>query len=120
MTPPRPNLAPGAYKFTVKSAAEAVTLIREQLGPSARVLSVRSVEATGLKKLFTGPRLEVIAQVDAPTPDMSALNTVSLEPALPPTTAERPGAPGRTPPTTPRTCFGCWPKSAPNTRRRSS
>ncbi len=101
MTPPRPNLAPGAYKFTVKSAAEAVTLIREQLGPSARVLSVRSVEATGFKKFFTGPRLEVIAQVDAPTADMTALNAISLDPALPPTVPERPGTPSRTSPTPP-------------------
>ena len=39
MTSPRSNLPPGAYKFTVKSAAEAVTLIREKLGPSARVMA---------------------------------------------------------------------------------
>ncbi len=58
------HLAPGAYKFTVKSTEEAVTLIREKLGPTARVLSVRAVEAKGLKKLFSSPRLEVIAQVD--------------------------------------------------------
>lgn len=60
----RSLLAPGAYKFTVKSAEEAVALIRERLGPTARVLSVRSIEATGLKRLFRAPRLEVIAQVD--------------------------------------------------------
>jgi flagellar biosynthesis protein FlhF len=84
MKPFRPNLAPGAYKFTVKSAAEAVTLIREQLGPSARVLSVRSIEASGFKKLFSGPRLEVIAQVDGPAPDSPSLDAVSIEPALPP------------------------------------
>ena len=72
------RLAPGAYKFTVKSTEEAVALIREKLGPNARVLSVRSVEPTGLRKLFSGPRLEVVAQVDAPS-----VVAVSSEPAAP-------------------------------------
>jgi flagellar biosynthesis protein FlhF len=58
------HFAPGAYKFTVKTTEEAVALIREKLGPTARVLSVRAVEAKGLRKLFNSPRLEVIAQVD--------------------------------------------------------
>jgi flagellar biosynthesis protein FlhF len=98
-------LAPGAYKFTVKSTEEAVALIRERLGPTARVLSVRTVEQTGLKRLFAGPRLEVIAQVDpvpasaAPAaPVRSALRAASTEPALPgtdPETAPRPAAPSR-------------------------
>ena len=83
MAHPRPSFAPGAYKFTVKSAAEAVTLIREKLGPDARVLSVRSVPAGGLKKLFVGPRLEVIAQVDPVRPSAPLLDAVSQEPALP-------------------------------------
>src|SRR5436190_1854032 len=34
-------VAPGTYKFTVKSADQAVVVIREKLGPNARVLSVR-------------------------------------------------------------------------------
>ena len=58
------QIAPGAYRFTVSSTEQAVTLIREKLGPSARVLSVRNVEAKGLKKFFTAPRLEVVAQVE--------------------------------------------------------
>jgi flagellar biosynthesis protein FlhF len=80
-TPPQ-AFAPGAYKFTVKSAEHAVTLIREKLGASARVLSVRSVEATGFRKFFSAPRLEVIAQIDAPAPAAGLLQ-VSAEPALP-------------------------------------
>jgi flagellar biosynthesis protein FlhF len=61
--------APGTcFKFTVASAEEAATLIRERLGPDARVLSVRSVEAAGLKKLWAAPRLEVVAQVGEPEP----------------------------------------------------
>lgn len=81
MSSPGQPLAPGAYKFTVKSTAEAVTLIREKLGPSARVLSVRAVEATGLRRLFAAPRLEVVAQVDAPAGH--SLDAVSAETAAP-------------------------------------
>ncbi len=90
--------APGTcYKFTVDSADQAVALIRERLGPSARVLSVRSVEQKGWKKLLRGSKLEVIAQIDAPaapvsaptvavpptTPAESTLAETSSEPALP-------------------------------------
>lgn len=86
MATSRPTLAPGAYKFTVKSAEEAVTLIRERLGPTARVLSVRTIEASGLKRLFAAPRLEVVAQVDPPAaaaPETPRLRVVSEEPATP-------------------------------------
>src|SRR5580698_77439 len=79
----QPNqLPPGAYRFLVKSAAEAVDLIRERLGPDARVLSVRAVEATGLRRLFRMPQLEVIAQIDVKFPDTAASSVVSNEPAL--------------------------------------
>jgi flagellar biosynthesis protein FlhF len=67
MATPGKSFAPGTYKFTVRSAEEAVTLIREKLGPSARVLSVRSVAAAGLRKYFSAPRIEVVAQLDAET-----------------------------------------------------
>lgn len=97
-----PTLAPGAYKFTVKSTEEAVALIRERLGPTARVLSVRTVGQTGLRRLFGAPRLEVIAQVDPvavpAAPARPALQAASTEPALPGEAAEsapRPAAPGR-------------------------
>ncbi len=92
-----PRLAPGTYKFTVKSIEQAVSLIREKLGPSARVLSVRSIEPTGLTKFFSAPKLEVIAQIDAPAAASLAashppLSVVSSEPALPadPTPAPAP------------------------------
>ncbi|MDB6093994.1 MAG: Flagellar GTP-binding protein-like protein [Verrucomicrobia bacterium] len=88
MPNPGQTFAPGAYKFTVKSAAEAVALIREKLGPQARVLSVRAVPTTGLKKLFGRPQLEVIAQIDPVVPAASSLAAVSGEPALPPDFAE--------------------------------
>lgn len=55
-----------SYRFLVRSAEEAVGAIRKQLGGEARVVSVRSVKATGLTGLFGGTRLEVIAQASAP------------------------------------------------------
>ena len=91
MSTPAQPFAPGAYKFTVKSAADAVRLIREKLGPSARVLSVRAVEASGFRRFFSGPRLEVIAQIDPVPPAAASLAAVSGEPALPPS-AELPAS----------------------------
>jgi flagellar biosynthesis protein FlhF len=84
MSSDRPTPAPGAYKFMVKSADEAVTLIREQLGPNARVLSVRSVEPSGLKRFFSAPRLEVVAHLDAASPEpLPSFDARSSEPATP-------------------------------------
>ncbi len=53
------------YKFTVNNAHEAAEVIRERLGDNARVLSVRTVEPTGLRGLFGSPKIEVIATVAA-------------------------------------------------------
>ena len=82
---PRPT--PGTcFKFTVRSAQEAVAIIREKLGPDAHVLSVRSVSAKGVRKFFSTPRLEVIAQVDRPSEIVAPpvhLAEVSAEPAGP-------------------------------------
>lgn len=66
MNPPLPPVPGACYKFTVRGAEEAASLIRERLGPQARVLSVRSVEAAGIRRFWGAPRLEVIAQVDRP------------------------------------------------------
>jgi flagellar biosynthesis protein FlhF len=63
------NSAPAAgacYRFTVDSAEQAATLIRERLGEHARVLSVRSVAGRGWRRLVSAPKLEVIAQIDPP------------------------------------------------------
>jgi flagellar biosynthesis protein FlhF len=51
------------FKFTVSTAEEAAALIRERLGPDARVLSVRNVDQSGLSRLWSKPKLEVIAQI---------------------------------------------------------
>lgn len=59
--PPTP--VPGQrYKFLVGSAEEAVTVIRQQLGENARVLSVNQVEAGGLARFLRAPKLAVIAE----------------------------------------------------------
>jgi flagellar biosynthesis protein FlhF len=60
------------YRLVVRSAAEAVALVRERFGPSARVLSVRQIEAGGLARFLQKPRLEVIVEVGAVTPALAA------------------------------------------------
>lgn len=89
-TSPQP-FAPGTYKFTVQSAEQAVALIREKLGEHARVISVRSVEASGFKKFFTAPRLEVVAQVDPapavePAAETFVRSSARADDATPPST----------------------------------
>src|SRR5688572_14170124 len=94
MSVPVPTPAPGScFKFTVRSADEAVALIRERLGVNARVLSVRSIEAQGVRKFFSSPKLEVIAQIDGPVAEPAAdervaTHEISSEPALPAMAAE--------------------------------
>jgi flagellar biosynthesis protein FlhF len=73
-------LTPGScFKFTVRSAEEAVAAIREKLGQDARVLSVRSVEPKGIRKLFAAPKLEVIAQVAGEANSLAPGGTGSRE-----------------------------------------
>lgn len=80
-------MSASCYKFTVNNAHEAAQVIRDRLGESARVLSVRTVEPTGLRGLFGSPKLEVIATVEesvtavATTP--TTLNATSDETASP-------------------------------------
>lgn len=73
------NPAPGTlYKFIVANAHEAASVIRERLGEHARVLSVRTVEPSGLRGLWASPKLEVIAAMDLPVAaPASAAATVS-------------------------------------------
>lgn len=51
------------YRAVVRSAAEAVSLVRERFGANARVVSVRQIEAGGLSRFLQKPRLEVIIEV---------------------------------------------------------
>ncbi len=67
------------YRFVVESADQAATLIRERLGVNARVLSVRSVPGSGWRRLISAPKLEVIAQIDAPA-EVAPLAVVEITP----------------------------------------
>lgn len=51
------------FRFIVRSAEEAVTLIRERLGENARVLSVNQVGGKGLSRFLSSPKLEIVATV---------------------------------------------------------
>lgn len=74
------SITPGQkYKFIVKSAEEAAAVIREKLGESAQVISVRQVEGEGLARFLKSPKLEIIAQV--PTEQSQALPSPSPEPS---------------------------------------
>jgi len=66
---------PGTYRFIVRSVNEAVSVLKSQLGPDAHVLSVRPFRQSVIKRIFGGAKLEVVAQLAAPTP--------ALEPAVP-------------------------------------
>lgn len=63
---PRPG---EQYRFIVESADEAVRILRERLGESARVVSVRQVEGAGLARFLRAPKLEVIAEVVGEEPE---------------------------------------------------
>ena len=85
-----PDLKPGAtYKFTVRSADEAVRAIREQLGENAKVLSVRQISGGGL---FGKPKLEVVAQIAEPPVAASASELSDHDDALPAATAVPPSS----------------------------
>lgn len=65
------------YKFTVNNAHEAASVIRERLGEHARVLSVRTVEPSGLRGLWASPKLEVIAALETPVDALTPATTVA-------------------------------------------
>ncbi len=71
-------VAGACYRFVVESADQAASLIRERLGENARVLSVRSVSSSGWRKLVSAPKLEVIAQIDAPAAPAVAAASIAV------------------------------------------
>lgn len=71
------------YKFTVTNAHEAAQIIRERLGDDARVLSVRTVEPSGLRGLWASPKLEVIAAKGVAAPILPGRVAISDEVAAP-------------------------------------
>jgi flagellar biosynthesis protein FlhF len=54
---------PKRFRLVVRSAEEAVRMIREKLGDNARVVSVRQTGGEGLKRFISSPKLEVIAEI---------------------------------------------------------
>jgi flagellar biosynthesis protein FlhF len=78
-------ITPGQkYKFVVKSAEEAASIIRDRLGEMAQVISVRQVEGEGLARFLKSPKLEIIAQippapVDVPEPKEAAAQMEASE-----------------------------------------
>ena len=56
---------PKRFRLVVRSAEEAVRMIREKLGDNARVVSVRQTGGEGLKRFISSPKLEVIAEIPA-------------------------------------------------------
>lgn len=78
-------------KYTVRSAQEAVSKIREQLGENAQVLSVKTVSPRGFLGFLKKPLIEVVAQAGlAPG---GAPGAAQLAPATP-TEAYLQAAPG--------------------------
>ena len=66
-TPVQPTADEGKkYRLVVKSAEEAVRVIRDKLGATARVLSVRQLDGQGLSKFISSPKLEVVVEVPGP------------------------------------------------------
>ena len=51
------------FRLVVRSAEEAVRVIRDKFGDNAKVISVRQVGGEGLKRFISSPKLEVIAQL---------------------------------------------------------
>ena len=49
-------------RFIAKSAQEAVDRVRNELGPEAKVISVRQVTGSGLQRFLKAPQLEIVAR----------------------------------------------------------
>lgn len=84
MSSPAPSNAhpPGStYRLVVSSAQEAVETIRRELGPTARVLSVRTLPGTGWRGLFGKPQIEVVAELPEPPVETPAANRSEFRPA---------------------------------------
>jgi len=75
--------SPKKYRLVVRSAEEAVRLIREKLGDKAKVTSVRQVGGEGLKRFISSPKLEVIAEVEETNEKDSTQQIVQKQDDLP-------------------------------------
>ncbi len=66
------------HTYLAESVADAVSQIRETLGPEAVVLNVRRLPAEGLARLWQNPRIEVLAHV----PEKIAVPVAAAAPVL--------------------------------------
>lgn len=62
------------FRFVVSSAEDAAQTIRERLGETARVLSVKQINGKGLAKFISSPQLEIVVEV--PKREIKAENEV--------------------------------------------
>ncbi len=67
------------FRLVVRSAEEAVRLIKEKLGDDAKVVSVRQFGGEGLKRFISSPKLEVIAEMPPENQSNSDENTFENE-----------------------------------------
>lgn len=58
------------FRFVVSSAEDAARTIRERLGETARVLSVKQVNGKGLTKFLSSPQLEIVVEVPKKDPEV--------------------------------------------------
>lgn len=94
------------FRFIVRSAEEAVTVLREKLGTRARVISVKQVQGKGLARFLTAPSLEVIAEVPPESPAPPAEKSQPLgESDTPPSLPEPEPRPAPTLLTTPESAL---------------
>ena len=56
-----------AIKIIADSTQEALEQVQSQIGADAVILNVRKVPAEGVKKIWSKPRIEVIADAPAET-----------------------------------------------------
>jgi len=67
------------FRLVVRSAEEAVRLIKEKLGDDAKVVSVRQFGGEGLKRFISSPKLEVIAEIPSGNDSDSDETTIGNE-----------------------------------------
>ena len=77
------------FRLVVKSAEEAVRLIKEKLGDNAKVVSVKQIGGEGLKRFISSPKLEVIAELSSSESEVEkSIPEQNAEPELSSSTVE--------------------------------
>lgn len=90
-TSPDNRIIPGKhYSFRVSNAEQAVERIRTQMGPKAKVISVKQTNGKGFGRLLNSPQLEIVAVVPTQQPENEQ---TAQEPKHHPDTAPERNAP---------------------------